>query len=120
MGKGQLVVCVYISMSSGRPQPMTVMKVGVGSVRSDSGVTEEERVRRYSWQFWTYVSGTTLEKRRPEETVGTYAAEEMPNENDQLSRRDTLALIQLLERPRLALRVQYEHVADPLKVLLRG
>ena len=31
---------------------MTVMKVGVGNVRSASGVTEDARVRRYSWQFY--------------------------------------------------------------------
>jgi hypothetical protein len=31
---------------------MTVMKVGVGSARSESGVIEDERVRRNSWQFW--------------------------------------------------------------------
>jgi hypothetical protein len=31
---------------------MTVMNVGVGRARSESGVMEDEMVRRYSWQFW--------------------------------------------------------------------
>jgi hypothetical protein len=52
MGKGQPVVSVYMGMSSGRPQPMTVMKVGVGSERRSSGVMDEASVRRYSWQFY--------------------------------------------------------------------
>jgi hypothetical protein len=43
---------MYMGMRLGLPQPITVMKVGVGSARSESGVIEEERVRRNSWQFY--------------------------------------------------------------------
>lgn len=40
-----------MGMRSGWPQPITVMKVGVGSARRSSGVMEDDSVRRYSWQF---------------------------------------------------------------------
>lgn len=63
---------------------MTVMEVGVGRARRSSGVTEEERVRRYSWQFW-WGSAYGLEV---VEVGATYSAEEVPDEDDQLSRRD--------------------------------
>lgn len=42
----------------------------------------------------------------------------MPNEDDHLSRRNTLALVQVPERPALSLRVQHQQVVYPLKVLL--
>jgi len=48
-------VDVYIGMRFGAPQPITVMKVGVGRARRDSGEMVEERVRRKSWQFWDRV-----------------------------------------------------------------
>lgn len=46
---------MYIGMRFGAPQPITVMKVGVGRARRDSGEMVEERVRRKSWQFWDRV-----------------------------------------------------------------
>ncbi len=48
---------MYMGMSSGRPQPMTVMKVGVGNLRRSSGLIDEDRVRRYSWQFCNMLAG---------------------------------------------------------------
>lgn len=48
MGKGQFVVSVYIGIRSGLPQPITVMKVGVGRARRESGVMEDESVRKNS------------------------------------------------------------------------
>ena len=82
MGNGQPVASVYIGISSGRPQPMTIMEVGVGRARRSSGVMEEERVRRYSWQFWR----VSMECCR---VCGmTYSTEEVPDEDDQLPRRD--------------------------------
>lgn len=52
MGKGQEVAAVYMGIREGEPQPITAMKVGMGSWRRESEVMEAERVRRYSWQFW--------------------------------------------------------------------
>jgi hypothetical protein len=37
-----------MGMSEGEPQPMMAMKVGVGSVRRESGVMEDVRVRMNS------------------------------------------------------------------------
>jgi len=31
---------------------MMAISVGVGRARREAGVRTEERVRRYSWQFW--------------------------------------------------------------------
>jgi hypothetical protein len=42
---------MYMGISSGLPHPITMIEVGVGSVRRSSGLMDEERVRRYSWQF---------------------------------------------------------------------
>lgn len=64
MGKGQLVVCAYMGINSGRPQPTMVMKVGVGSASSASGVTLAERVRKNSWQFCCNVSRRAARCRR--------------------------------------------------------
>lgn len=38
-------------MRSGWPQPTIRREVGVGSAFRASGVTEAQRVRRYSWQI---------------------------------------------------------------------
>jgi hypothetical protein len=51
MGKGQAVAEAYMGIREGEPQPMMAMKVGVGRFRRESGVMEEVRVRRYSWQY---------------------------------------------------------------------
>ena len=48
MGKGQVVVCLYMEMRSGWPHPITAICVDVGMVRSASGVTDDDRVRRNS------------------------------------------------------------------------
>lgn len=56
MGKGQLVSFVYIGIRSGEPQPITTTEVGGESWEREEGVREEERVRRYSWQFCIHIS----------------------------------------------------------------
>jgi hypothetical protein len=96
---------------------MTVMKVGVGRARSASGEMDDERVRRYSWQFcdlsvWRVCAGRGLE--------GTHTAEEVANEDDQLARRNSRRLVQLLERPALPLGVEDEEVCDACEVLFGG
>ena len=52
MGKGQRVSFAYMGIREGAPWPTIAMKVGVGRARSESGVMDSVRVRRYSWQFW--------------------------------------------------------------------
>lgn len=51
MGNGQEVVAAYMGMREGVPCPTMQRDVGVGRARSAEGVMDEERVRRYSWQF---------------------------------------------------------------------
>lgn len=40
-----------MGISSGWPQPITTMEVGVGRDEREDGGMEVERVRMYSWQF---------------------------------------------------------------------
>ena len=57
MGKGHAVCRTYMGMRWGWPQPMMTISVGGERVERDSGVTEDAKVRIYSWQFYsTFVS----------------------------------------------------------------
>lgn len=58
MGKGQPVSFMYMGIRSGVPQPITTTEVGGESWEREEGVREDERVRRYSWQFYTYISSS--------------------------------------------------------------
>ncbi len=69
IGYGQFVSFMYIGIRSGEPQPITTTEVGGKSCDNDSGVREEERVRRYSWQFCTgrpYQRWSYIQRRRQE------------------------------------------------------
>lgn len=50
----------------------------------------------------------------------THTTEKVPDEDDQLPWRNMGRIVQLLERPTLALGVQYQQIAYTLKVLLCG
>lgn len=51
--------------------------------------------------------------------MGTHPAEEMSDEDDQLSRCNALALVQLFEWPRVSLRIKHEQVSYSLQICLR-
>ena len=64
MGKGQPVAWTYVGMRCGWPQPMTTTSVGIERAERDSGVMEDAKVRRYSWQFCgSYVSVSVVARK---------------------------------------------------------
>ncbi len=52
MGKGQAVSLVYQGIRLDSPHPMITSCVGIERVCRASGVIADERVLRYSWQFF--------------------------------------------------------------------
>ena len=56
MGNGQPVSWIYVGMRCGWPQPITTTSVGIERAARDSGVMEDAKVRRYSWQFCEWLS----------------------------------------------------------------
>jgi len=59
---------------------MTMISVGVGRARRDSGLTAEQSVRRYSWQF--YLIRLVFDAMATG-TLTTHPTEEMPDEQDE-------------------------------------
>ena len=62
---------------------MTTISVGGEREESAAGVMEDEKIRRYSWQFCVKIFQHCVRNRRTRTRSDTYPAEEMPNEDDE-------------------------------------
>ena len=103
-------------MRCGWPQPMTTTSVGIERAERDSGVMEDAKVRRYSWQFCECLSVSLVAR-----TVGwrghAYPAEKVPYKYDKNPARPILVVgIQALEIVFLLVLVQYGQGCDFLQV----
>lgn len=105
----------YMSMSAGSPQPMTAMKVLIGSCRRESGWMDAVRVRRYSWQFCEVVPVSPAlsppGKFEVNEQPRTYTAVKVADEDDQHPARDIPTGIEALEGVRLSIAIQHRVLA---------
>ena len=89
MGKGHPVSWMYIGMRCGWPQPMTTISVGGERAERDSGVMEDAKVRRYSWQFCGSLSVFDDETRR---AIGVHAPQKKCRINIIRTRRGPFSL----------------------------
>ena len=95
---------------------MTTTSVGIERAERDSGVMEDAKVRRYSWQFCECLSVSLVARK-----VGwrglSYPAEKVPYEYDKNPARPLLVVgIQALERIFLLVLVQYGQGCDFLQI----
>ena len=77
---------------------------------------DEASVRRYSWQFYRML----VHPRPCRQGPNTYSTEEMPDEDDELSRSNMRRLVELLEGPALAVGIEHQHIRHLAEVLLGG
>ena len=103
-------------MRCGWPQPMTTTSVGIERAERDSGVMEDAKVRRYSWQFCGCLS-VSLVARKVGWRGDAYTTEKMPNKYHENPARPVLIVgVQALESILLSILVQNRQFCDFLQV----
>lgn len=116
MGKGQPVSWTYVGMRWGWPQPITTTSVGIERAERDSGVMEDAKVRRYSWQFCACLS-VTLVASKWSGGGHAYATEKVPYEYYKNPARPILVVgIQALEDIFLLVLVQDGQICDFVQI----
>lgn len=115
MGKGHPVSWMYMGMRCGWPQPMTTISVGGERAERESGVMEDAKVRRYSWQFCGGLSVSVHKEGACD--WGSYTTEEMTYEYYENPARTIVVVgVQALEGILLPILVQHRQLGYFLEV----
>ena len=108
MGKGHPVSWMYMGMRCGWPQPMTTISVGGERAERESGVMEDAKVRRYSWQF---CGGLSISFQKEHLIGDAYTTEEMTYEYYENPARTTVVVgVQALEGVLLPVLIQHRQL----------